>query len=283
MRLWNRAVESLNRFACTAAGRALVTLVLAAAAEPALANRADLARALALYNDRQFDQAIDAALAARKTPETQDAASIVLARALLERYREAVDPADLSAARDALGSVRTGVLDSRGRLEYLLAVGQALFLEDEFGAAANLFASGIEPGHGLDPELGESLLDWWGSPVERQADASNPDVRKALFADLAAAMRRQLVNHPESAASPYWVAAALRGSGDSLAAWNAATAAWARARLAGSHSATLRADIDKLVLEGIIPDRVKSLTSTDRVLAELQLRAEWELFKERWR
>ena len=141
-------------------------------AEPALASRADLARALALYNDRQFDQAIEAAIAARKSPETQDAGAVVLARAHLERYREQVDPADLGAAREALGSVRTAVLEPRTRLEYLLALGQALFLEDEFGAAAALFASAVTPARELDPALGESFVDWWGSAVERQADVA---------------------------------------------------------------------------------------------------------------
>lgn len=276
-------VVSFMRLVRTAVGRGLVAVVLAAMAQPALANRADLARALMLYNAREFDLSIDAALAARKTPGTQDAASVVLARALLERYRERVDPADLGDAREALGSVRAGMLDPRGRVEYLLAVGQALFLEDEFGAAANLFASGVAPGFEADPVLGEALVDWWGSAVERQADSSNPDTRKALFEALARQMREQLGRRTESAAAPYWVAAGLRGAGEVLAAWHAATAGWARARLAGERSASLRADLDKLVLQGIIPDRVKSLASTERAAAELQLRAEWELLKERWR
>lgn len=276
-------MESLLRLVRAAVGLGLIAVALAASAEPVLADRAELARALLLYNAREFDRAIDAALAAQKSPETQDAASVVLARALLERYRERVDPADLAAAREALGSVRTGVLEPRGRLEYLLAVGQALFLEDEFGAAASLFASGVTQGHEVDPVLGDALVDWWGSAVERQANASDPDTRKALFEGLARQMREQLARLPGSAAAAYWAAAGLRGAGDALAAWHAATAGWARARLAGERSASLRADLDKLVLEGIIPDRVRSLASTERAVAELQLRAEWELLKERWK
>lgn len=49
------------------------------------ATREDLARARNLFNERKFDQAIAAAELARKTPETSDAAAIVLARAHLER------------------------------------------------------------------------------------------------------------------------------------------------------------------------------------------------------
>ncbi len=266
-----------------ALGASLSVVVLLATVEPAMATRADLARALALYNERKFDQAIEAAAAARKTPETQDAAAVVMARAHLERYREGVDPADLGAARDALGSVRTGVLEPRVRIEYLLAVGQALFLQDEFGAAAALFASGVSAAMEADEALGEAMLDWWGSAMERQAESSPPDRRKELLATLVTDMRAELARHPESAAACYWVAAGLRGAGDSVAAWDAATAGWVRARLAGSRSAALRADLDKLVLQGIIPDRVRNLQAADRSTAASQLRADWELVKERWR
>lgn len=266
-----------------ALGAALSAVVVLATVEPAMATRADLARALALYNERRFDQAIEAATAARQTPETQDAAAVVLARAHLERYREGVDPADLGAAREALGVVRTGLLEPRVRIEYLLAVGQALFLQDEFGAAAALLASGVTSAREADPALGEAMLDWWGSAIERQAEASPPDRRKHLFSTLVADMRAELSRNPESAAAGYWIAAGLRGAGDPLSAWDEATAGWVRARLAGSRSAALRADLDKLVLQGIIPDRVRTLQAPDRATVASQLRADWELVKERWR
>ena len=51
---------------------------------------------------------------------------------------------------------------------------------------------------------------------------------------------------------------ALRGAGDPIGAWDAAIAGWVRARLAGDARASLRADLDKLVLQGIIPDRVQA-------------------------
>ncbi len=54
----------------------------------AQAQRADLATARALYNQRQFDAAIEAAIAARARPATADSAAILQARAHLERYRE---------------------------------------------------------------------------------------------------------------------------------------------------------------------------------------------------
>jgi hypothetical protein len=257
--------------------------LLAALAAPLLATRADLARARTLYNQRQFDEAIEAATEARKTPETQDAAEVVLARAHLERYRERVDPADLGAAREALGNVRAEALEPRDRVEFLLAVGQALFLEDDFGASARVFESGLDAALAVNAALRESMLDWWASAIERSAAAGDRAHRETLFSELSERMAGELARDPGSAAAGYWFVVATRGMGQPLAAWDAAIASWARARLAGARSATLRADLDKLVVQGIIPDRVKSLPEADRAAAESQFRADWELVKERWK
>jgi hypothetical protein len=260
---------------------AIVPLLLAAA--PALASRADLARARALYNERQFDQAIEAALVARASPETRDAAEVVLARAHLERYRQRVDPADLGSAREALGAVRVSQLDARDRLEYLLALGQALFLEDEFGGAAAVLSTGIDRARETEGSLGDAMLDWWGSAVERQAEQAEPERRVALFTTLRERMAQELARNPGAAPASYWLAVAWRGAGQPEAAWDAAIAGWVRARLAGEGSAALRADLDKLVVQGIIPDRVKDLPVGERPSRESQLRADWELVKERWK
>jgi hypothetical protein len=96
-------------------------------------------------------------------------------------------------------------------------------------------------------------------------------------------MNGELARDAGSAAAGYWEVAAMRGLGRPLAAWDAAVAAWSRARLAGARAAALRADVDKLVVEGIIPDRVRTLPPVERAGAELQLRADWELVKERWK
>ena len=96
-------------------------------------------------------------------------------------------------------------------------------------------------------------------------------------------MSRELSRSPGSAAAAYWIVVATRGAGEPVAAWDAAIAGWVRARLAGARSATLRADLDKLVLEGIIPDRVSALAADRRAQAESDLRGEWAVVKERWK
>lgn len=265
--------------------RASIVVVILALMLPsgAAATRADLARARTLYNQRQFDGAIEAADLARQTPDTADAAAVVLARAHLERYRERVDPADLSAARTALAAVKPAGLDGRDRLEFLIALGASLFLEDDFGAAAEVFSSGLGRAEALDPALYEAFLDWWGSAIERQAAVAERTRRVAMFERLSERMNDELSRNPSSAVAGYWVVVAARGVGDPLRAWDAAVASWVRARLAGERTASLRADLDRIVREGIIPDRVRDLPIDQRAQAESELRAEWELVKEKWK
>src|SRR3954467_14770400 len=101
---------------------AALIVLLTVWAAPLSAQRADLAKARSLYNQRQFDAAIEAADAAQKLPTIADAATVVLARAHLERYRERANPEDLSAARVALGTIRVSNLDARDSIDLLMAL-----------------------------------------------------------------------------------------------------------------------------------------------------------------
>jgi len=257
--------------------------LLFASVSSVFAQRADLAKARTFYNQREFDAAIEAAIVAQKTPGTADAATVVLARAHLERYRERANPEDLSAARTALGTVRVSNLDPRDNVDFLMALGEALFFEDDYGAAATLFESGIESAILQGPQTAESMLEWWGSAMERHADALEKEPRLVSFARLRDRMSRELARNPGSAAAAYWFVVGTRGAGEPIEAWEAAIAGWVRARLAGPLSAKLRADLDKLVIEGIIPDRVRSVSPDRRTQTESDLKGEWAVVKERWK
>jgi hypothetical protein len=259
-----------------------VALVLISAPS-ASAQRADLARARTAYNQGQFDVAIEAAGVAHKVQATADAAAVVLARAHLERYRQRANPDDLSAARVALGTVRVSNIDARDSVDFLMALGEALFFEDDFGAAALLFESGIDAAVAQGPQTGEAMLEWWGSAVERYADALQRDDRKPAFQRLRDRMMKELSRNPGSAAAAYFLVVAIRGTDQPVDAWEAAIAGWVRARLAGARSATLRADLDKLMLQGIIPDRVRAVPADKRAQTESELRGEWTVVKERWK
>lgn len=245
-------------------------------------SREDLARARQLFNAGKFDLAIEAAELARKTPETADAAAIVLARAHLERYRQMGDPADLGAARAALGSANAEHLGTPDRAEYLIGLGGSLFLEDDFGAAAEIFESAIEIAPAAGEEAREAVLDWYGSAMERWAAPFTTSRRADMLARLVRRMELEQAKNPGSRAASYWLAAGLRAQGETDRAWQAAIAAWVRAPLAGERADGLRADIDRLVREGLIPDRSNGAPEGERGARESALRAEWELLKQKW-
>ena len=69
------------------------------------AAQSDLERARALYNAGQYDDSIAAAAAAMLKPAAVPSATLIAARARLERFRQKKDPQDLAAARADLVSL----------------------------------------------------------------------------------------------------------------------------------------------------------------------------------
>jgi hypothetical protein len=243
----------------------------------------DLSRAHALYNDGRYTEAIEAATQAQTLPGTRQSAGVVLARAHLERYRDAGDPTDLVTARAVLSAVQIAGLPARVRVDYLFGLGQALFFDNSVGAAAQLFASATAEAWAVDAPMGEAMTDWWGSAVERALDGQPSEVRREHFQRLADGMQQELARHPTAAAPAYWVAAALRGAGEPERAWDAAVAGWVRAPMTGGAAASLRADLDRLVVDAIIPDLVAARPVAEQAAATSQWRAEWTLIRQRWR
>ena len=159
----------------------------ASAAEPQA-----LAKARALYNAADYDGAIAAAAQARTQPGAADAAALVEARAHLERYRRTPDSADLAAAREALSAIRPSVLSPRDQVDFLVGLGQSLYLGELFGAAAELFDTAIERGGLLAARDRLMLVDWWATALDREAHASAPERRARLYERMAARMEEEL-------------------------------------------------------------------------------------------
>ena len=76
----------------------------------------------------------------------------------------------------------------------------------------------------------------------------------------------------------YWLPAAHRALGELERAWDTAISGWVRSVLAGEAGADLRADLDRLVLQAIIPERVRAQAAgdLDRERLAADLRAAWE-------
>jgi hypothetical protein len=250
---------------------------------PALAAQRDLvASARQLYNQGMYDAAIAAAEAAVHNPRLADAARLILGRAHLERYRQSAESQDLVAGREALRAANPAALPPTERLELLVGLGEALYLEERYGPAAEVFATILDR-----PELGDlgardRVLDWWATALDRLGQMRSGEERQALYGRIVDRMERELPRDPGSTPASYWLAAAARGGGDLDRAWSAAVAGWVRAPLARDRGAALRADLDRLMLEAIIPERARRAAGRDAAQAEAAMRAEWEQIKARW-
>lgn len=253
---------------------------LSARAQPA----DPLAQARRLYNQHDYDGAIAAAEKAQGLPGLADAASLVAARARLERYRAAGDRADLVAGREALLRVQPERLSPRDRAELLVGLGESLFLEGLHGAAAELFETALARADLLGPAGRGQLLDWWATALDREAQSRPPIDRDAAYGRILSRMSDELTRDPDSPAAWYWLASASRSTGDVNRAWDAAVAGWVRAAFAGDRGPALRADLDRLMVEAIIPERARlqapSLADRERVASELK--EEWETIKKTW-
>ena len=252
-------------------------LFLACALPLAAADDA-LSRARLLYNQGQFEAAISAAELARQTPARADAADLVAARAYLERFRASAEPGNLVNARDRLSRMDPQRLAPGERAEYVVGLGEALFFEGAFGAAAEVLDTIVRTHDLLTGEARERVLDWWASALDREAKPRPEMDRQAVYQRIRARMDEELATHPGSGAAAYWLAAAARAQGDLQAAWDAALAGWVRATLTADRGAKLRADLDTLVLRAIVPDRARASAQTPE-----SLRQQWEQFKDRWK
>ena len=256
----------------------VMTCVVLTASLVAAADKPDpLAQARLLYNQRKFQEAVSAAERARLAPESADSADLIGARAYLERFRETGASDDLTNARQRLRRLDPRRFDPRERAEFILGLGEALYFDEAFGAAATLFAAVLDAPDALPTDAHERVLDWWASAVDRDGQPRPEAQRQPAYDRVRARMQDELVMHADSATASYWLAAAARGRGDLQAAWDAAEAGWLRASLAGDRGVALREDLDRLMLQAIVPERAKMLAQP----AE-SLRLEWERFKDQW-
>jgi hypothetical protein len=255
-------------------------------------SRDPLSEARLLYNQRHFDAALaaaervrlaQAAAGAADAPGLGDVAyraDLIAARAYLERFRESAAADDLASARERLRRLDPTRFDPRERLEFLVGLGETLYFDESYGAAADVFRSVLEArdGQAIDVSARDRVLDWWASAADRDARPKSDAERQAVYRMIRDRMREELATHEASAAACYWLAAAARSQGDAQAAWDSAEAAWVRASLAEDHGVALREDLDRLMLQGIIPERATLTSQSSDVL-----RAQWEEFKTRWK
>lgn len=260
------------------AGRAVLALgAVVASASWAAAADDPLVKARLFYNQSQFEAAIMAAEQARVMPGRADAADLIAARAYLEVFRASAGDDDLANARRRLQRLDPSRFDPRERVDYVVGLGETLYFDGAYGAAADLFDSVLSGPDDIATSNRERVLDWWADALDRDT-RPRPDIdRQDVYRRVRARMDEELASRPSNSVAAYWRAAAARAQGDLQAAWDAAQAAWVRAPLAADGGVKLRADVDQLVTRAIVPDRAKLLGQPPQ-----RLMTEWDQFKERW-
>ena len=180
--------------------------------------------------------------------------------------------------------VNAGMLDAVERVELTVGLAEILYLEDKFGAAAEMFESVRQQSALLGAAAHERVLDWWATALDRQAQTRPADERVGTYTRILDRMSEEIAEYPGSTAAGYWIAAAARATGDVERAWHAAMAGWLRATLADDRGAAVRADLDRLVTQAIIPERAARLATKggDAKKARASMTSEWEAFKQGW-
>jgi tetratricopeptide (TPR) repeat protein len=272
-------VHAMQRFS------ARLALAFAAVILPALPAHAQgpLDPVRQLYNQGRYDQAISAA-AKSATGASSDVANLLLGRSYLERFRKTRDEADLVAAREALRAVRPAPLSPGDRSDYLVGLGELLYLRESFGPAVEMFRTALDSGRELGPAAAERVFDWWATALDRLAQSGVADDREGIYRGIRDRAIVELGRIPGSIAALYWLAASNRCLGDLTKAYDAAVAGWIRAPFGEERGLALRADLDQLMTEAIIPERVRVIASTDadRERATATLRSAWEAVKRDW-
>ena len=165
----------------------------------------------------------------------------------------------------------------------VVGLGEALYLDGQYRSAAGLLEPVLEQMGLLTPAGREQVVDWWATAMDRYAQTRPPDERASVYDELSARIRLHLGRYPDSSAASYWLPAAALARGDLELAWDLALAGWVRSTLAPDKGATLRGDLDRLVTQALIPERVKRLAEGDTAGAAERFAGEWDEAKGRWK
>ena len=268
----------------------ILAVAVVAAMGQARAPEAQLAQARRLYNEQQYADAIKIADEARQVAAIAAPASIVFARAHLEQYRAGSEVAGLEAARQALKGVDSTKLVPRDKVEFTIALGQLLYLDeqltfdDRYGAAAEQFEVALGGADLLDTDGRDRLFDWWALSLDRQAQLGPEGERRPAYQRIVDRAEREMARDSAAVSASYWLAAGARGVNDLPRAWGAAVAAWVRAVSLGERGAALREDLDRLVTQVILPERALQMAAGDDPKPTLaSLEGQWKDVKERWK
>jgi hypothetical protein len=264
---------------------ALVTLLVTPLVAAPLAEAADppaLVRARTAYNAANYDQAIVLAEEALALKADADVAALIVVRARLERYRLTSNDADLRTAHTTLRAIARQRLKPRDQAELLVAQGLALYLDQSYGGAAEVFDSALARVGVIGLPERDRLLEWWALALDREAQALSDERRRHMYDRIAERMEQELRDNPSSVPANFWLAAASRGAGNVDRAWDAAMAAWVRVPIDLPGAQTMRTDLDRLIVEAVVPERSRQQPRHEWDAVAAGLKSRWDAFKREW-
>jgi len=234
-----------------------------------------------LYNQGRYDQALTAADRLRAVAATANLGALIAGRARIERFRTSGDEADVQAARQALAAVKPSRLVARDQTDYLVGLGELQYLDDTFDVAAELFEVALDRIGDANPRDFNRVFDWWAASLDRHARSSDASARDLAYARLRDRSLIERARRASAVSVSYWLVVALRSLGELDRAWAVARTAWITAALDDDQGPPLRADLDRLVNEALIPERVREMGGSDRDRERnaAALHAAWETMK----
>lgn len=248
-----------------------------------------LTQAREFYNLEKYDDAIRLAREARTVPALEPAATIVFARAHLERFRQTSQAPDLDIARNAMKTIAVTALNARERVELLIALGTSLYLDesyeldDRFSAAAEQFELALAHADLLDRTSRDQLFDWWAGSLDRQAQQGSEAARRPIYERILQRAETELAADAYSAAAIYWLSASARGVNDLTRAMGAAVAGWVRAESLGTRGEAVQLDLDRLMRQVILPERAREMVPNGDPHPTLAvLEQQWQQVRDKW-
>ena len=211
-----------------------------------------------------------------------DAATLVVARSLLERFRREAAPADLDAARTELQQIRPAGLSPSDQAELVIALGELLDLDDQPGAAAVEFERALDRVESATSSH-ERVLDWWASAVDRQAQLRPEAERAPLYSRMVARMEDELRRNAASAVASVLARRGRARQRESRTRMGRRVRGVGACIVPGDRRLQLRADFDQIVTQAIIPERARLVSPAGGAAqSTAAMRAEWDALKQVW-
>ena len=243
-----------------------------------------LAKARALYNAGDYDGAISAAAVARRDPAARRRRRAGhRARRISSATGSAPTPPIWRAAREALGVVRVRALTPRDQVDLLVGLGQSLYL-GETSAPPRSCSTPRSSRASLLPERDRLLLlDWWATALDREAQTRPADRRARVLR----AHRRADGGELRQRSGERGRELLARGRRPRQPATSIAPGMPRSppgcARRSTPERRALRADLDRLVTQALIPERARTRPAREQPDSMAALRAEWDLVKQQWK